>query len=212
MAQQKKQMKVGHAEEILAAEKRIQERKEYVAMLHSRTLAQAAHTIANLTNNQTDALHVLQGMKEELLGGGKGRKDSTELMLMANAFTLDALFSNMVCRIGQAFEPECALAYMDIGLRAQDQLRKVALALDQIRRPKQQILQTNIAGVQQVNNNLVHPSVDISNPQNKLEDSKIGGLIHEARAEALDGRATGASIQADTREADLVPLHRSSDA
>jgi hypothetical protein len=178
-------------------------------MLHSSPLAQAAHTIASLTDNQTDALHVLMGMKKEILEGCKGSKDCAELMLMANAFTLDALFSHMVRWGAQAYDPEGVLPYMDIALRAQDQLRKVALALDQIRRPKQQIVQTNIAGIQQVNNNLVHPSVDISNPQNKLADSKLKGGIDEARTEALDCRTTGSTIQVDTREADLVPVDRS---
>lgn len=185
-----------------------EEHKEYVALLYTSTMAQAASTIAQLSDNQTDRLHVLKGIKKEILAGCNGGKDHVELMLMANAFTLDALFSKMICRGAMEYEPESASAYIDIGLRAQEQLRKVALALDQIRRPKQQIVQNNIAGIQQVTNNLANPATESSNPQNKLLDIQTGGAAYEARPKALDSRATIPAINVDEREADLVSVYR----
>lgn len=205
MTQRNSQEKDNHLKEQLAAKQRELENKEYIAMLRTSTMAQAAHTIASLTDGQTDAVDVLRGMKKEILAGCKGGKDPIELMLLANAFTLDALSSSMIYKSGLQYEPESALAYMNVGLRAQDQLRKVALALDQIRRPKQQIVQNNIAGLQQVNNTFIKDQPN-ANIENKLDNSREA----EYETRSLEPRTAGDTIQDNARFPDMVEIHRPS--
>ena len=78
-----------------------------------------------------------------------------EAILIAQSKTLDLLFNNMVSRAVSCKYIEQMTAYMDMGLKAQNQCRKAIIALQNLKHPQSStfIKQQNLAFNQQVNNN-----------------------------------------------------------
>ncbi len=89
---------------------------------------------------------------ERIENGDLGR---AEAMLVAQAHTLDALFTRLLLRMDTGFNNAASLQiYANLAFRAQEQCRKTLLALAQIQNPEGTVFfkQVNTAVNQQVNN------------------------------------------------------------
>jgi hypothetical protein len=142
------------------------------AKLCTNSICLAAMSITELINSPQSEAFIGEELLKAVLNMQK-EGQATEQILAANAFTLNVIFNQMVragMKTGITLDSiDLMERYMSIGLRAQNQLRKTILALDQIKNPKlnMHVNQQNIAGIQQVNN--IHPASDnILNPKNEL--------------------------------------------
>lgn len=181
-----------------------------VARRYTSSVAQAAYTIAELTDGKTDVVSVAESFIDRMRQLDKGTVES-EMLLKTNALTLDALFHKMV-KIGYSAPLiETMQATMNLAMRAQNQLRKTLLALEQVRHPAQKtfVTQQNIAQVQQVNNGLI-PEAEHGNilkSENKLNN--VNEAIHETRP--LESSTESCTITQNPRIQDLDGLNRAED-
>jgi len=159
-------------------------------------------TLKGLVNCELEELIEPLWMQMKRLA--KGESQEAELMLAANAITLNVLTNNLIRNASKSKTSEAVEASLDMALRSQDQMRKSLLALAQIRNPKQNtfVAQQNIANVQQVNNALVQEA-NIPDPENRL--------VSEATHEALDTRRTSEAITTDPRVKAMAELYRPED-
>lgn len=117
-----------------------------------------------------------------------------ELMLMAQAKALEAIFVKLSTRAAEYSRARETEIFMRVALRAQSQCRATLEAIAQLRLPRihQVIGQQNIAQTQQVNNG---PSERGVGSEFKNAQSKVLRIIH---GEKLDTRSPAAAIPAHT--------------
>lgn len=171
---------------------------DVVARTCTRPEVQAAVVIQRFEgeNHEVNALiRELTAQAEAVRRGDMGR---AETMLVAQAHTLDEIFSNLARRshanmVGDYLD--AAERYMRLALKAQSQCRTTLEALAEIKNPRPVafVRQANIAhGPQQVNNNgkVLEGATragETAMPSNELsEDSHE--LLPDTRASALAGR------------------------
>ena len=135
----------------------------------------------------------------------RGDMTRAEDMLVAQAHTLDALFTHLASRALSAKHMGGLESYMRLALKAQNQARATLQTLTELKIPKQVafVKQANIGNQVQVNNGIQEkPARTRKNKkaQNELLEVKHG--------ERLDTRATGAASGADPAMATLGAEHR----
>jgi hypothetical protein len=181
-------------------------KKPAVAATNDSDRATAVATFLTIPGRHSAmALGAILGPKDEdtihalnlKLAGQIGRARRGDLggideMLVAQAHTLDAIFSSCVRQFAQIrFEHIESVEYLRAGLKAQSQCRQTWETLAAIKNPAPVafVRQANIAnGPQQVNNGTPAPSRARENEttQSKLSEGN-NGLLPDSRASALAG-------------------------
>ncbi len=137
----------------------------------------------------------------------------SEVMLTAQAHTLDAIFNNLAQRaalnIGEYLE--AGETYLKLALRAQSQCRATWKTLATIKNPPiaGYVGQANIAhGHQQVNN---ESSLADRTPRARKNQSPQNKLLEEKDGERLDTRTTNTAEQVNPAMATLGEINRTAD-
>jgi hypothetical protein len=144
----------------------------------------------NAIHPETDAVELFKlcdSNTKEIL---TGNTQKIEVMLIAQAHTLDCLFHKMTSRATRADYIPNMQTYFDIAMKAQKQCRQTLSALVDIKHPRRAtfIKQQNNATNQQINNNL---------ESENFEKKSANELLTEVKHETVDiGRA-----------AEAVPAH-----
>lgn len=165
--------------------------------IYMQTENQAAMLIQDITDSQLGDMNsvkiAVHKAMENILNGDQ---NETQTMLVANILTLNALSNSMLSRACRTIDDARMQACADIGLRAQEQVRKTILAMHQIKNPKQSmyVAQQNVANIQQINNDTK------AKPENEL--------ISEATHAALEQRRTSETISNDPRVKAMAQLYR----
>lgn len=133
-------------------------------------------------NAEVDELRSLVGKVN------KGDMTTPEAMLVAQAHTLDALFSNLAIRAHgnmTAGYLDASDRYMRLALKAQAQAAKTVQILAEIKNPRPVafVKQANIAHNQQINNGHAQ---GIENPPSKLSEG-LHELLENAGASSIEG-------------------------
>lgn len=164
----------------------------------------AAHTFLRPTTNaalsikshhdKQDEVTVEELRKELQRQIGKvnnGNLQRAEAMLLAQAHTLDSLFTDLLGRsrlnMGEYFH--AAEKYMRLALKAQSQCRTTLESLAEIKNPKPYI-QNNRAQYQQVNNGVPEPRArgeNLKQTNGLLEDQSNDGQWLDTRAPETAG-------------------------
>ena len=166
----------------------------------------AAHSIFQLNRitpfkeaDLTELANHLDHQTKQLKDGDLGQAES---MLVAQAYTLDALFHNLLTRSAQNMKNAFSVVegLLRIALKAQSQCRTTLDSLASMKKPPPEIIkQTNIAhGHQQVNN-----FPEKQNPPNELLEKTDG--------ERLDFGKAATPIRGDTTLETVGKKHRTKD-
>ncbi|MFI4955606.1 MAG: hypothetical protein ACHQAX_00155 [Gammaproteobacteria bacterium] len=164
--------------------------------LYMQTETQAALMLENITDSQMGDTNTfrtaIQDAMENILNEGL---NETQKILAANIVTLNVLSNTMLGKACRSLLPETIHAQADIGLRAQEQVRKTILALHQLKNPKQNmyVAQQNVANIQQINNDTK------AKPENEL--------ISEAPHATLEQRRASETISNDPRIKAMAELY-----
>jgi hypothetical protein len=163
--------------------------------LTARALSQpevrAARTIQRFEGNSLDINACADELRElvaEVQASGMKRP---EAMLVAQAHTLDALFSSLALR-SHANSREGYLdpadRYMRLALKAQSQAVRTLEALGELKNPRPVtfVRQANVAHNQQVNNGMPSQAGNFENQQNKLSGETYE-LLPDSRASGYEG-------------------------
>lgn len=166
--------------------------------LVARALAQpevrAARTIQRFEGDNLDINACADELREQIANVLRGGMERAEAMLVAQAHTLDSLFSSLAMRSKANTDGgflDAADRYMRLALKAQSQCRATLETLATIKNPPviyaKQVNQTT--GPQQINNGTVAPSQarEIENEQTQLS----GGtheLLPDTRASQAESR------------------------
>lgn len=142
---------------------------------------------------------------QKVMRGDMGR---AEAMLIAQAHTLDAMFTGLARRshANMGEYTDAAEKYMRLALRAQSQCRATLETLATIKNPPVVIArQANIAhGPQQVNNG----SVTSTHARTREIQSEPSELLEHTHGERLDPGATGQAIGSDPAMATVGAFDR----
>lgn len=157
----------------------------------SRPEVRAASIIQKFDDNLdlTSLAHELKKQTDALQSGDMSRP---EAMLVAQAHTLDALFSNLARRaqaIMEAGNLDAGERYMRLGLKAQAQTIRTIEALGELKNPKHIafVAQANIAhGHQQINNG--SRAQEYQNRQIKLSAGVGNELYQDTRTSSVTGK------------------------
>lgn len=167
--------------------------------LTARALAQpdvrAARTIQRFEGEALDINACANELREQIGGVQRGDMKRPEAMLVAQAHTLDALFSALAMRSysnSHAGYLDAADRYMRLALKAQSQCRTTIEVLAEIKNPRPVafVKQANISnGHQQVNNGVTALP---AHGNNSIQSNELSGagyeLLPDTRASALTGR------------------------
>jgi len=130
----------------------------------------------------------------------KGNLNDAEALLISQAFALDAVFASLAHRaqLNMGEYINAAERYMRLALKAQGQCRATLETLAAMKNPPVVIAkQANIAGAQQVNNNLNVTSQDLALGQTScagnfnFNQNELLEQQHEQRVEFRTARKTG---------------------
>lgn len=155
----------------------------FTAELAARALSQpevtAARVIQRLEGNNLDINACADELRRQSAEVQRGEMKRAEALLVAQAHTLDALFSNLALRSrdnARGGYLEAADRYMRLALKAQSQCRATVEALATIKNPPiVYARQANIAnGPQQVNN-----GISPRTRENVIDQSKQSEVSHE---------------------------------
>lgn len=144
-----------------------------MATVAIRDISDPSYFTTGSLDNSPDVEHVYSEITKQVSEVLEGNTNRIEIMLTAQAKTLDLLFNAMITRSFKAKHFDSVRYHMDIALRAQNLCRKTLLALDTVKNPpqKQIVGQQNIAFNQQVNNGTLDiqtPSSFKIKPENEL--------------------------------------------
>ena len=178
--------------------------------LVARTLAQpevrAARTIQRFEGENLDINACADELRKQVAEVQSGNMKRPEAMLIAQAHTLDALFSSLVLR-SQANSRDgyldAADRYMRLALKAQAQSVRTLEALSELKNPRPVafVRQANIAhGPQQVNNGMAPPARETETMQTQLS-----GGTHELLP---DARSSGNASRVNQEVEALGEIHR----
>lgn len=172
------------------------------AHVMSQPEVRAASVVQALEGNSLDLDALVVEMQNQAARVHSGSMERGEAMLIAQAHTLDALFSNLARRSVanmHAGHGEAADRYMRFALKAQSQCRTTVETLAEIKNPRPVafVKQANISnGPQQVNNGIPAPAHagEIINQSNELSG---GGneLLPDTRA-SQDARRINQEMEA----------------
>lgn len=176
------------------------------ATVNARVISQpevrAASVVQVLEENRLDLDALVVEMQNQAARVHSGSMERGEAMLIAQAHTLDALFSNLARRSVanmHAGNSEAADRYMRFALKAQSQCRTTVETLAEIKNPRPVafVKQANISnGPQQVNNGIAAPAHagEIINQPNELS-GETHGLLPDTRTSQA-ARRTNQEVEA----------------
>jgi hypothetical protein len=169
----------------------------------TNSVKMAALTINNIIGQmgigEVDVKTLHEQIDAQVSESLKGDTCGYEVMLCAQAKSLDTLFNHMVSRALVSKDVEMFRAYMEIAFKAQNQGRKTILGINSLKNPVQQTIvrQQNVALTQQVNN---AKAVNFRKKNLKNE------LIREEKYEAMDfgGTLKTGSVNQDPETVEMV--------
>lgn len=135
----------------------------------------------------------------------RGDMTRAEEMLVAQAHTLDALFTHLASRALSAKHMGGLESYMRLALKAQNQARATLQTLGELKAPKQIafVKQANIGNQVQVNNGIQEKPARTRKTKKAQNE-----LLEVEHGERLDTRATSSAGGADPAMATLGAKHR----
>jgi hypothetical protein len=152
---------------------------DITARAMSEPAVRAAAAIQELQGDSLCINSLVDELRQQVAEVQLGNLKRPEAMLVAQAHTLDALFSHLVRRShgnSDAGYLNAADTYMRLALKAQAQTVRTIEALGELKnpRPVAYVRQANIAHTQQVNNGMPSQAGEFGNQQ-----SKLSGEIYE---------------------------------
>lgn len=174
-----------------------QEHEHELAVANARfsteSVLNSSRTIKAFSGERLDDLTLLEQLHKQVEKAAHGDMSRSELMLMTQAQTLDAIFHKMMTMAMSAEFLTQLQAYSDLGFKAQNQCRKALLAHAEIKTPKRAtfIKQQNNAVNQQVNN-------DVGSENLKKTKNITNELLSEVAHEALDDRRKSQASNIDS--------------
>lgn len=167
------------------------------AMLTARALAspevRSARAIQRFEGSNLSINAVVDELREQIAEVQGGNLKRSEALLVAQAHTLDALFSDLALRSHmntKAGYLDAADRYLRLALKAQSQCRTTLEALAEIKNPRPVafVKQANIAhGPQQVNNGEASRARENAIPSNE-QSGEAHELLPDARASQAASR------------------------
>lgn len=166
--------------------------------LTARALSQpevrAARAIQRFEGDSLDINAAADELREQIAEVQAGNMKRPESMLVAQAHTLDALFSALAMRSQantQAGYLDAADRYMRLALKAQSQAVRTIEALGELKNPRPVtfVRQANVAHNQQVNNGMPSQAGNFENQQSKLAGETYE-LLPDTRTSGIDGEVS----------------------
>lgn len=168
-----------------------------VAAIKARAMSQpevrAAATIQEFEGGSLNVNYLVNELREQVAEVQAGNMKRPEAMLVAQAHTLDALFSNLSRRShanSNAGNTDSAERYLRLALKAQAQAVRTIEALGELKNPRAVafVRQANIShGHQQVNN-----GVPPAHGNNSIQSNELSGasneLLPDTRASQVESR------------------------
>ena len=179
--------------------------EEVTARALSQPEVRAAATIQKYDGDTININALVDELRKQVAEVNGGNMRRPEAMLVAQAHTLDALFSNLARRSqsnSSAGYVEAAEGYLRLALRAQSQCRATLETLATIKNPPiVYARQANVTtGPQQVNN-----GIPARARETEIEQSK---LLEQSHGERLDTGTAGAASGFDSDLAAVGAVHR----
>lgn len=161
----------------------------------------------------TDLGGTVRALRECVAEVQQGNMAQADAMLVAQAYTMDSLFTNLIGRWQRntGHNHQIAESYLRLAMKAQSQSRAAWESLSKIKNPvggATFIRQANMAnGPQQVNNHGQGSDVrEIESQPNELMDA-LGGV----RTDAMDSEATRTAGEGDTPLGTMEKRNRAED-
>jgi hypothetical protein len=171
-----------------------------VAQSTIHTNAQTSRIFAAGTYGTTDWTEAAAAMKDKVAKVQAGDLSGMEAMLVAQATTLDSIFTEMARRAAMNMGERLPAmdTYLRLAFKAQSQCRTTLEALAEIKTPRHVafVKQANIAhGPQQVNNE-ARGGRSHAQVKNQIRSNELSGvdneLLPDTRTSALEGRTDSA--------------------
>ncbi|MDP1734276.1 MAG: hypothetical protein Q8L44_07935 [Sulfuritalea sp.] len=166
---------------------------ELAARAMSQPEVRAAATIQEFEGGSLNVNYLVNELREQVGEVQRGRMTRPEAMLMAQAHTLDALFSNLARRShsnSKAGYLDAADRYLRLALKAQSQAVRTIEALGELKNPRPVtfVRQANVAHNQQVNNGMASQAGESENRQSKQSAGDSYELLPDTRASQTESR------------------------
>lgn len=165
----------------------------------------AALLVSNNLIGETSFTEVILELSRQTAAVNRGDMSRAEDMLVAQAHTLDVLFTQLVSRALSAKQMSGLESYMRLALKAQNQARATLQTLGELKTPKQVafVKQANIGNQVQVNNGIQEKPARTRKTKKAQNE-----LLEVEHGERLDTRASGSAGEADPAMAALGTKHR----
>lgn len=154
---------------------------EQIAQTYLRPTVMSAATIKGqyINEDKVNMNALIKELGNQVDNVSNGDLSRPEAMLVTQAHTLDALFSELIgrSRLNMGEYLHAAEKFMRLALKAQSQCRTTIEALAELKNPKPYI-QNNRAQYQQVNNGAVH-SGDAQNATRTRKNKKLANELLE---------------------------------
>ncbi len=160
----------------------------------AESIFQLSQILSSRDVDLTSLANRLEGQTQQLRGGDLGQAES---MLASQAYTLDAMFHNLIRRaeLNMGNEFSVGERLLKLAMKAQSQSRTTWDSLASMKNPAVHMRQTNIAHNQQINN-----GPEIIKPPSKLLEKLDGNR--------LDGETPQETVSADPDLAAMDAQHR----
>ena len=173
---------------------------ELVARALGQPEVRAARVIQRVEGDTLEINACAEELRAQVAEVNGGKLHRPEAMLVAQAHTLDALFSSLAMRSqsnSRGGYLEAADRYMRLALKAQAQAVRTIEALGELKNPRPVafVKQANIANMQQVNNGPSSQAGIFENQQSKLSAGEIYELPENSRTPSLES-ATYSPVEA----------------
>jgi hypothetical protein len=183
-----------------------------VAQSTIHTNAHTARIFAAGTYGTTDWTEAAAAMKDKVAKVQAGDLSGMEAMLVAQATTLDSIFTEMARRAAMNMGERLPAmdTYLRLAFKAQSQCRTTLEALAEIKTPRHVafVKQANIAHGPQLINNGVLADESHAHARIQIRSNELSGVGHEllqdTRASAFEGRT-------DTAVEAVGEIHRATD-
>lgn len=161
--------------------------------------------VSNNLIGKTPFIEAVLELSRQTAAINRGDMTRAEDMLVAQAHTLDALFTQLASWALSAKHIVGLESYMRLALKAQNQARATLQTLGELKTPKQVafVKQANIGNQVQVNNGIQEKPARTRKTKKAQNE-----LLEVEHGERLDTRAKGTAGEADPAMATLGTKHR----
>jgi hypothetical protein len=175
-----------------------------IALLPTVNASKVVASYASATHGDVDLCTLIHDLRAQCEQARAGDLQRGEAMLVAQAHSLDAIFTCMSLRAARAEYIPQLDTYLRLALKAQSQSRANWEALAAIKNPPMVFAkQANFAnGHQQINNSTPEAVARVGNENRPTE------LLEQDHGERLDTSKTSAAIGADSVLETLGKVHR----